>query len=124
MPELPDILCGPCYDEICDWMGCSLPFLCRCEGPHPKEEEKMPETTNHEIVKEVTERCRKEMATQEHSRLCASRMVVLGKSVQMCDCSASSLGVGFVVYTTLEVLAEGGFLEVDPLYLVPPEEVT
>lgn len=33
MPDLPTsgIMCGPCNDEICEWMGCSMPGLCHCE---------------------------------------------------------------------------------------------
>lgn len=31
--------CGPCYDGICESLGCSLPGLCLCECQDPEKEE-------------------------------------------------------------------------------------
>lgn len=29
-----DPICGPCNDQICDWMPCAFPQLCSCTADH------------------------------------------------------------------------------------------
>lgn len=28
---IPEVICGPCFDGICEWMGCSFPLFCNCK---------------------------------------------------------------------------------------------
>jgi len=32
----PQVVCGPCNDGICEWLGCSMPGVCTCRETHPE----------------------------------------------------------------------------------------
>lgn len=49
--ELNPIICGPCCDECCDFLGCSWPGVCTCDREHNEGSEPVMSKPNKRRLK-------------------------------------------------------------------------